>query len=322
MDEKKIIRKYIGDVKPAIMALGLLLLLATLGGIFMALRAHAQELPEPTPFDALEGEEHSYSYIDVIGVSDWIYTYDDATYYILENTDFLLNVGRLSDGEFARLKHQNDYWNDLTDVERPVRLTGVTLAMTSTMKDNFMDVWELTGEEFDDYFGYRSFYAGTTPREENVSMWTGISMMLGLFSAFILVGCGISLSREYCALKRLEEAGQLPQAAEELESSLTERVRKDRLRLGARYVFGRHVGLAAPWEDVLWCYERVTRYYGIVAGHVLVICTADGKSHAIDFGRNGEEELLGVMETIHARNPRALFGFNRENRRAWKEQCR
>lgn len=87
MDEKRIIKKYIGRTSVVVMTIGLILLMGSIGCVFMALQANARNLPEPTCFDALEGELNSYSYLDVIGVSDWIYSYDKTIF-----TGFLENL--------------------------------------------------------------------------------------------------------------------------------------------------------------------------------------------------------------------------------------
>lgn len=321
MDEKKAIKKYISDVRPGILVVGLLLLLGTLACVALALRARAAELPEPVYFDALEGENNSYVYLDVIGVSDWVYTYDTTTYYVLADTTHRIYVGSLPDEQFEAMRHQNDYWNGLNDEEIPVRVTGITLRLTDTMKSSFMEVFELSDGEFDDYFGYHSFSAGTNPREENAAMWSVIAVLLAFFSLFCLIGGGAHLFAVNKAITRLEKSGQLSQAAAELNSPLAESVNKDRLRLTSRFLFGRRAGLAAPWEDVLWCYERVVKLYGVVGEHRLIICTSDGKTHSIGFGSK-EDELQRVMADLKARNPEMLIGFSRENRKAWREQCR
>lgn len=322
MDEKRIIKKYIGRTSVVVMTIGLILLMGSIGCVFMALQANARNLPEPTCFDALEGELNSYSYLDVIGVSDWIYRYDKTIFYILEDAEHTLNIGSLSNRDFSMLEYQNEYWKGLTYEERPVRLTGVVLNLTDTMKETIMNSLGLTDEEFDGYFGYRQFRVGSTPNKQDTGMWTAFAIILCLF-AFPTLACGVMrLSRDNSVLKRLDKTGQLHHAAAELESYRTERVGKDRMRLGERYVFGRNVGLAASWEDVLWCYVRSECIFTVSVGQRLIICTADGKIHSIDFGGKGLEEAMGLTETIQMRNPRTLIGFSAENYTEWRKRCR
>ncbi len=54
----------------------------------------------------------------------------------------------MTEGQFASLRAQNSYWNELTDREIPVRLTGTALNVTSSVKEAFSEVFEITGEEF------------------------------------------------------------------------------------------------------------------------------------------------------------------------------
>jgi hypothetical protein len=39
------------------------------------------------------GRKGEYVYLDVIGVSDWVYKYDETTFYVLEDNWHLLYVG-------------------------------------------------------------------------------------------------------------------------------------------------------------------------------------------------------------------------------------
>ncbi len=125
------------------------------------------------------------------------------------------------------------------------------------------------------------------------------------------------------ALRRLENRGLLDTAEAEFASPWRRTVYKDRLRLTRRFLFGRGMGLAAAWEDVLWCYERVMRSYGIVVtARILMIGTADGRLHTLPFGPKDVDELYKTMEKIGERNPRLLRGFTKENRAAWKAALR
>jgi len=323
MREYKSFRHYIGNHTRTLLIVGAILLLGAVACAGLSARAKAVPLPEPAPFDALEGEKGEYVYLDVIGVSDWVYKYDETTFYVLEDNWHLLYVGILTEGQFASLRAQNSYWNELTDREIPVRLTGTALNVTSSVKEAFSEVFEITGEEFDSYFGYRSIDVGATPSGEKASMWSAFAVMLFVLSLIPLLGSRPNAAATRKALRRLENRGLLDTAEAEFASPLAETVYKDRLRLTRRFLFGRGMGLAAAWEDVLWCYERVMRSYGIVVtARILMIGTADGRLHSLPFGPKDVDELYKTMEKIGERNPRLLRGFTKENRAAWKAALR
>ena len=212
MKEYKSFRHYISNHTKALIIVGIILLLSAVACAVLSGRAKAETLPEPEPFDALESEKGDYAYLDVIGVSDWVYKYDETTFYVLEDQWHLLYVAILSDREFSSLRVQNDYWNEITDREVPVRLTGLVLNVTDSVRDAYEEVFELDDEEFERYFGDHSLDVGSTPTGEKSSMWAAFAVMLFIFSLIPLLGSRPTAVAAKKAVRRLDARGVLDTA--------------------------------------------------------------------------------------------------------------
>ena len=86
MDSKKIIKKYIMPnalVRVGCILFSLLLVLTLL----MGLAEMGAETPDPVEFFPSETPTGTMAYIDVVGVSGWLYQYDDAIYYTVEDAE-------------------------------------------------------------------------------------------------------------------------------------------------------------------------------------------------------------------------------------------
>ena len=320
MNESKQIRAYIGWFTMTWKIVALVLLLACVGSFVMM--TNGKKNPDPVQMDNVNGVDGSYVYVDVIGVSDWIYQYgNNATYYAIMDTEGNFFVALIPDADYDKLSAQHKYFEDNgPEPDGPVRLTGICKSMNATVRESFIEVYEdLSADEFDQLFQKYSITIGSSPAKNAAALWTTLAFITLIVFVIILV---IALTRgkqEKKALARLEQRGLLNQAAADLTSPTVRSERQDALRMSSRFFFGKGIGLAASWDDVLWAYQSVTRYNFIVTYRNLVICTADGVRHEHYYLQKKQDEIVGVMEYIREQNPNAMLGYSLDNNRAYRE---
>ena len=321
MDEKKILRRYIGNLSGVGRVIGLALVLGAVLLAGLGITARGKAVPNPVAFDSRNGATGRYAYLDVVGVSNWVYSYESTRYYILQDEEGNLYVGSLTADLVRELEHQQAYWNETVKDAVPVRICGMTRQMTDEMKNSIRDIFDLSSSRFDSTFGKCCISGGTTPGGEDASMFFAFAVLCAIFGGCVLLANLPGAAAVKKALERLESTGALETAAAELNSPTAAIYGRDRLRMTNRFLFGKRAGLAAAWGDVLWCYERVVRTYFIVSGRFLMVATADGRVHSVPFGPKDEGKVREIMMEIARRNPNVLLGFSADNRRLWKERC-
>lgn len=328
MDAKKTVRKYIAPGAwmsvTGIAALILAVVLTVIGvGMDSSVDTSQAEL-----FHPLYSQTGTLGYLDIVGVSDWIYQYDDDIYYAAEDADGYLYTVQLSRTQFAKMAKQNTYWFRESDTEaapEPYRLYGMVRRISTTTKQNLSEWWEVTQDEYEDYFGTLFLDGTTTPQMRDSGMVVFAAMMAFMYALIVLA---ISLPVQSAArksLKHLEEQGQLERAAEELAGSAGALViGKNRAVLTQNFLFGRKTGVAAEYRDILWCYKKTMRYNFVAVNDSLILNTRTRKNlQGINMGgvdRNNEPSQ--AMMTIYQHNDRLLVGFTKENKKAYKEALR
>ena len=321
MDGENRIRAYIGPTKAGLVTGLIALLLAAVGAVMMVVNLTAPK-GEPEPF-RVRGTVHSdWSYLDVVGISDWVYRSDDVHYHIAEDAEGRFYVVHISESRYRKMTEQQAYWNEETTKKVPVRLTGLAKSATDTMKSYICQAVEISPLQYGTYFGSNYLDATSTPNSDAVWGW-GMLAVLGL-----ILGLVLTLSAR-AAKKRTDRAlaalggYAVEQAAAEMDAPTTERVNNDRLRLGEQYLFGKHKGMLLRYDQVVWAYQQVQRTNFIVTGRNLLLGDEQGNlTAAASFGRKGEEQIAELMRRIAARNPSVLLGFSAENRRAWQERVK
>ncbi len=322
MDEKKRIRHYIRWFTVPKKLITLVLFLLGLGFAALAIWIAGLPAPEPAPFDAWSDRGTHYASLDVIGVSDWVAQYDKTKYYVLLGSDYEVCAAIIPNADYAGLLHQNRFYNQETDEEQVKHLTGMNKPIPTQVRDSFMEVCELNEDEFEEYFGTRLFVVGESPKENAANLWAFLSVFaFGGALSLLLIGL-IKGATERKAIKRLEERGMLELAAAELDAPDTRQELKDRFRLGSRFLFGRGMGLAAAWDDVLWVYRASISYNYIVNLKRFVVCTADRKNHMLNYRKRETDEICALMDAFSERNPDMDLGYSPEKRRAWQQACK
>lgn len=323
MDAKKALKKYLG-ANSVVCVIGWVLAAVTVCMVVLAALASTEGRDEATRFHPLDSKSGSYVYLDVVGVSEWLYKVDSAVYYTAEDAEGYVYTVRLSNTEYNTMWSQRRYWDrESDDVEIPLphRIYGVAQKISIGAKSNLCEVWGLTSSEYEDYFGTLYLNATTTPNEEKTAMYGVFALFSGMFALIILIVVMTPSGKLKKCLRRLEQNGQLERAAEQLESQARYTVGKDIARLSEEYIYGKGTGVVVRYDDIVWCYKQTIRRNFVVTNSNLLICTADlEKAPAIMIGgsdKNNEIEQALVM--IGQKNPMALLGYSQENQKAYRE---
>ena len=317
MEAKRSIRSYIGPGGAAFAVLAGLLLLTLLCALTGS-RERPGRAGTPTAFEVLETGSDTSAYLDVVAVSEAICTFGpDRFYYVAEDENLSFRLVCLNTAEYDALTAQRDYWNSLTDAPEPFRLVGRKYPVPDEVKQSFLTVFGMESDSFEANFGTDCLI--TQPAPEPVR-GIGHPFAAALFALLFLAAAVGTIWQELCvqsALLRLARQNAVKAAGAELLDKQTTLLCGDRLRLGRNFLFGWRSGLAAAWEDVLWCYGRAFPF-----GRLLTICTADGKRHGV-FIRTGEEKALRELTAaISERNSGVRMGMNADNRAAYARACR
>lgn len=167
--------------------------------------------------------------------------------------------------------------------------------------------------------GLLSLLAGAVTGDESGIYMVGCIFAVAIALIFLAVGLPSYIQSGKC-LKSLESRGLLEKAAEEMDSPDVLMIGKRKAILTEHFLFGRKMGVALPYEDVLWCYKRRMRYNMIQIIDTLVVSTASVKNlTAINMGGMDRKNALeaAVAKMLQA-NPQLLVGYTKENRKAYK----
>ncbi len=322
MEQQQTIKQYISS-KAWTKTLAIILIVLTVVGIAtsfvvdrLAYRKNA------VFFDPTKAETGTNGYIDIVGISDWIYQYGDDVYYCAEDADGYLYTLRMTKSQANRMKAQREYWDRETDSAPqpdPVRVYGEVIHTPSMVRSNMAKWWEITTSSYDDNFGKTILNTVS----EKGSVFAVLAIVCGCIGAAILISyCSVS-GKTKRSLNRLETLGLLSRAEQELNAENQLRLSGDSGRLSEQFLFGKGTGIAVPLTDILWCYQRDTRQYGSVVNSALVLYTREKKQQMISLGKkDSANEVASAMAWIYQRNPNVLLGFTGENQRAYKERLK
>ena len=324
MDSEGILRKFLTPAR-GVAIIGYVLLALCLVALVLGITANGAEEPQAAvPFSPLEERTGDYCYLDIVAVSDWLYNYDGSIYYTAFDADGYMYTVRLSDKQFEDMTVQYDYFVNAEEndpLPAPYRLYGMSQKTTDNIADAVCSAWGADQADYYEYFGNLFLNGTTTPAEEKGAVWFLAALFAFLFG-LMLAGMGVNANRiAKKSIRRLEERGELDAAAAELEDPSNETFLKGALRLGEHYVFSKNTGAAFRYEDILWCYTRVTRSGLIKMSTSVIANTATTKNialAAIVRGKEAEEVIEAVMATLAEKNPNVLLGFTNENRKAYK----
>lgn len=317
MDARKTIERYILPKTMTVVALVLVAaaLVFAIGGITAMGAADGEALE----FYPNESETGTMAYIDAVGISGWLYKYDDAVYYTALDQEGYLYTVRLSDSQYDRLSAQYAYWMDESEnavPPAPFRLEGLVKDVSADTRSAIADVWGLTTAEYDQLFGKKLLDATTSAGEAASASWFVGAMVCGLLGVAFLLATGRSRRIAKKCLKVLEENQRLELAAAQLENPLNHTVvGKNKGILTQDFLFGKGTGMAVAYSDIIWAYQHNRkRNFVPVNSYLMVGTLATAVEVAIDLNRNDRQgAIVQALEVIARQNPEAMIGYSRDN---------
>jgi hypothetical protein len=322
MDSKSILAKYVQPSKVLLIVAAILLVVTVACIPMMALATSnaQQEAGDPVAFDSSASEYGDYCYIDVIGISNWLYQYEGETYYTAMDEKGYYYTVRVNDSTYDKMSAQFDWWMSEDEDEAPpapYRLTGMAYSATSSIRENICYAWDFEESEYSEIFGTMYLNANATPGSDAIAPWLFLCLMCGITALILfLVYLPANGAFKKC-VKALEEKNLLDGAANELEYPENIKVCKDQARLSRRFLFCKRNGVVVPYTDVMWVYrQNVKRYFVITVSTTLVIHTAQGQFNVLAVnGKDKKNELEPVFAAIAQGNPDVLIGYTSENQR-------
>ncbi len=322
MDSKKIIKKYI--MTPGwVSVLGILTAVLLVVCIIMGIMARNADTPDPVDFYPSETPTGTMAYIDVVGVSNWLYQYDSVVYYSVEDAYGYLYTVRLSDKQYGEMAAQQEYWNRTSETDpmpEAYHLVGYVQKTTDEVKQSLAQSWDLSVSQYEEYFGIYYLNATTSVGAENSAGW----FVGALFSGLVALLCLIFVARASAVAKkclaRLEQLNLLDRAAQQLDNPMNQTVvGKNRGILTQDFLFGKGTGAVLAYSDIRWAYQQNQRRNFVVASSYLMAGTEFMNCEGvIDLNRADRNGYIGdAMAIIAQRNPNALLGFTNENRQAY-----
>lgn len=318
MDSQKIIRKYI-DRSSIGAIIGWALLALAVVFIILGVTAGKNTDEVAVPFYPSESETGSFAYVDVVGISNWLYQYDGDTYYTILDSEDYLYTAKVSDSDFRKMSAQYAYWmEEDAPKPEPYRLEGIVRKTTSSIRSSLSESWEITTAEYDELFGTLLLDATSSPSSEAGAVW-----YLGAMFAFIIGLCLVlvilpinSLTKK--SLNRLEDLNLTDRAAQQLEDGSYTTIGKDLIRMSDNVFFAKKSGLAVPYSDILWIYKRTVRTNLVIVNLYLNVCTKDKEISVHLGGPKAEALLQQAAVAIAEKNPNVLIGYSKENQKAYK----
>lgn len=323
MDSRKIIQKYImpgGFIRVGSVLFAVLLAVT----LFMGLTAMNAEMPDPVEFYPSETPTGTMAYIDVVGVSNWLYNYDGAIYYSVEDAEGYLYTVRLKDSQLKQMSQQEEYWNRTTEtapMPAAYRLVGYVQKAGDDIRESLAQSWDITPAEYAQYFGENYLNATTSAAAENSAGWFVGAMFSGLFALLCLIFQARAASVSKKCLRVLEERCLLEKAAQQLENAEEHLViGKNRGVLTRDFLFGKGTGAVVACSDIRWAYKQdAKRYFMPVNSYLMVATSWMGVQSVIDLNRPDKSGCIPeALEVIGQRNPEVLLGYTNENRKAYK----
>ena len=323
MDSKKIIKRYIMPgffVRFGAIVLALVFAVTLVMGL-LALNA---ETPDPVEFYPSETPTGTMAYIDVVGVSNWLYQYDSAVYYSVEDAEGYLYTVRLKDSQLKAMAAQEEYWNRTTEsapMPEAYRLVGYVQKTAGDVKESLAQSWDITEAEYLEYFGENFLNATTSVGAENSVGWFIGALFSGLFSLlfFILQARAASVSKKCLGI--LEERYLLEKAAQQLQNKDAQIViGKNRGILTQDFIFGKGTGAVLAYSDIVWAYKQdAKRNFMNVNSYLMAGTVWMGAQSVIDLNAPDKTGCIGdALAVIGRRNPEVLLGFTNENRKAYR----
>ena len=327
MNAQSVIKSYISP-KPILRILALATAVLGVLFIFLAIGAGGKDdKASAEPFYPSDSPTGSYCYVDVVGVSDWLYKVGDYdTYYTIQDNEDYFYIAKIPSSIIKKLSAQSAYFEaymneEAAEAPEPYRMYGIVRSVGSETKKSICEVWGFESADYDRIFGKNMLDAGSSPSSDKTGGFAAGAVFMLSFALIFGILVLVTDSKVKKSLNRLEELGLTELAAGELDMPGAEIIGKDAARLTDHFIFGKGNGVALRYEDVVWTYKRVQRYNFIAVSESLMVYAVHPINQLSLFTTSGRGSSKGLIESaiqiIYSRNPNAMIGYSAENQRAY-----
>ena len=227
-------------------------------------------------FDAMNSPKETYSYIDVVAMSDWLYeyTYNDnkETFYVVMDTDGYWSFAAVSSKDLSHLRAQRMYWDGLTETApEPYRIYGEAWPLNASSR-TWSELYKLSGvtsaEEFENQFGQMYLLGGYNPYSEIGGGFHLGAIFIGLFAVITLLCVSPKMIKTGKSIRALKKEGQLEAAAAELETVTP----IGPCVIGDGFLTVSRQGVAIPVGDIKSCagFSQAVRLKTGILGEVVI----------------------------------------------------
>lgn len=319
--------------------------LIILGGISVCVWLNTQnnDLPEPIKFSDAVNEDQ-YSKIDVQLLTEEFATLERDR-YIYDKTepidrfhfavdDDSIYVINLDKEELKKFNEIVDYtYNSDENAKIPEKMSiaGMPeLISEDLMKmtvQKYREVFEndeYSDEEIIDIIGKYYLNTKTTPNTKQY-------LYLGIGSVFIVAGIIALIVRiilliiSKLSLRKLEKQFKLENLYIQMDSGSAKYYKRQKLMLTKNYLINFYPKIdIIKYEDISWVYVRKNRRRLILhLDDSIVVYNKSKKKYIIattdSYGRKNKESFEEVLEGLCTQAPKALVGFTRENKEAFRK---
>ena len=324
MDNSNMILDYIKPPK-SVRIIAWVLLAVGILGIVLSAGAYGKgdDSSSAVKFNNSAADAGDYCYIDVVGVSDWLYKYESSTYYTVLDKDGNYAIALIKSSDYYSMGAQRTYWDSDEDAvpPEPYRLYGMSVKTTDSLKSTIAEVWGMSQVEYSTYFGRLYLNASTSPSSNKGSAFIAVAV----FSLVGWFGTGlyslITRSRAKKSIRALEASGMMQEASSQFYNAVTNYPSEPPVLLTKDYIFTKNNGSVVNLADIKWIFKRIQRYNFVKVGEYLIGKTADGKEKMLmTISKNSEPGIEDrIIDNITAINPDLIVGYSKEAQAAYNE---
>lgn len=299
------------------------IVLLSISVVFMLMSSLHKPEPVPEP-DAFYGfDDPSYCYLDIVSISDWVYSLDDEYYYICEDIDDYMYVVQMDEERRNQLTYQILYWDEYdTMTPERVRIYGTPRLMDDDELDMLWDYMEYDDiDEVLTYFGENCLIENTVPEDDTKMVLLGASVLVGFFGIMTLLG---SAGKNRGKIRKLQDMtnGVSYDVLENDFANTHQITAENHVRIGHHYLYLKKKNTVIPINAIEWVYQTgtVTESYQEIDS--LTIMTAD-ENHPIKiyFSKSEAKSVTDyLIGQIRKYNPNVLVGDTEENMYAYENR--
>lgn len=324
MDYSNAISDYIKPPK-AVRTVAWVLLALAIAGIVLgaSIAGGGDNKSEAVKFNNSASSSGEYCYVDVVGVSDWLYKYESTTYYTILDKDGNYGIAVLKSSDLYAMSAQRTYWDsdDDTPAPEPYRIYGMSSKIGDSTKKAIAEVWGMSQVEYSTYFGKLYLNTSASPSGNKSSLF----FVIGFMSLMGWIGTGlysaITRSKARKAIGSLEATGRMEEAGAQFAGAMANYPSAPPALLTQDYLFMKNGGTVVNLSDIKWVFRRIQRYNFVKVGEYLIGKDSAGKERILlTINKNTEPGLEErILDNIRAKNPGLIEGYSREAQQAYSE---